>query len=999
MTRLLSLLTATALLPLSAVAAPNIPKAEYKLEMTDFNPAVRDFIFPSGLRVIFQEEHSQPVVSIFALIDAGSEMDQPDHDGIAHALEHLAFRAQHGDLPKNWDFIHQLGASINAYTNVDETFYATIAPVDSLIPLLQIEAMRLVDGGANVTDADVNAEKSIVSNELRQSYEQGPVGDAWDELSRQAFTPEWTYYTSTIGSHDTIKNIDLADVQELFDNYYTPENTTMVVVGDFKLEDTRDIIDKVFGTLPQLLADPDNPDAPLEAVDPKPRNVCAENREPPAPNPDPTPPHVKGMVDEETVVVGWSLPPGYCGDDLLYRFMANQLTTYIYRTLVPDWDWSDPEAEIPGVGCFPSMGHNASMMYCFIEPSGSGGYRGDDLIDKAADALFLQWAQVNYEHDPDLYGLKKKAYEEAKMSVMASILQGVDETVSPGVFGGRGMNIALHAHYMGSPNYFSESFNTINAIDPNRLKELSSKYITRERMVSAVIETMDREERLLREARAGLGEGKEEGWSGAADKEYDFAFDTATLTPEVIRRVTVTPSIENIHRFTLENGLRVAVMPYGDAPIVNVGLKIGGSDLTAPIWGLDSFAESLHRRGTNLDERVMAVAGDYWEESGTTSSVMRVVGANGSLDALLHTLRYNTTDIDWRMANKSPMIKSWRSRYRKNSDDEPDVWATRITYERQFPDHPLGYWENPAYWEAVDKWDLTMVKDWIHRKYQPANAQLVIVGNVDSQAAEASVRKYFGGWEAEAGVETGPVSSMPRPELQPERQVLIFDVPESTQTRVSLGCHLNWKDDSQDAAAHVLADVLDEQAWRKLREEAGKTYGAGAYARDWAGGANTLGMYTLVQNDAVGLAVNTFFSLLETMASGEIDEKSVITQKWSRGRRYVLGHQSSDAMVGRLFNQNIDELEDMDAYADSLSEVEGSQFGPLLETCSGHEVVTIAGPREYAEAQLTELGISYEVFDWETLYLGTLTQKELKKRAKALKKKEKAEAKEAAKAG
>ena len=90
------------------VTGQKIPKAEYKLNLEAYDLQLSDYRFPSGLRVLFQSERTQPVIAITAVIDRGSEHDQEEMDGIAHVVEHLAFRARHGDV-KNWDLIKQMG--------------------------------------------------------------------------------------------------------------------------------------------------------------------------------------------------------------------------------------------------------------------------------------------------------------------------------------------------------------------------------------------------------------------------------------------------------------------------------------------------------------------------------------------------------------------------------------------------------------------------------------------------------------------------------------------------------------------------------------------------------------------------------------------------------------------------------------------------------------------------------------------------------------------------
>ena len=968
--------------------AEKIPDAEYKLKLDDYQIDIRDYQFPSGLRILFQAERSQPVVAITTVIDKGSEADPDGMEGIAHVVEHLAFRAKHGDLPKNWDLLQQLGAGINASTSNDWVDYMTVAPVDSLETVLRIEAKRLTDGVANVTAADVAAEREIARNELRMRYENAAIGEAWDSIAQQLFTPDWTYYRSTIGSHDSLDNITLEAVQNMVRDHYTPSNSTIVVVGDFDLDDSGAIINRVFGDFPELLQDPENPEAELELTVPKARVDCDNRAELPEPQPGEEVPRVKGMVDAETVVVGWSTPGGYCADEALAEFAANQLTNYIYLTLVPDWEWSNDEQSIEGLGCYAYPEQYASTVLCFIEPKAGGGYTGEKLAEKVADALYMQWDRQAISN-PIYRGFTDYAYNSAKMSYMAWLLQNVDDVAS---LRGRATAGAHFTHYTGNPMVFSTTLNAINQVEPMAVQEFARKYLVRDRMVATIVEPMDEEDRARREAAAVRGEETREGYSGSTrDKEYDFVFDYDKLTPEAIREVTITPDRSKIKEVTLDNGLQVVIFPYGDAPLAHVQLKVFGSDQTSIPRELDGFSEAMSYRGHTHREKILAVAGFYGEGQGSRARVLESTGSSGNLDALLHQVRVKTTDVDWRIAAKNEKLKSWEKKYKKDGE-EPEVWASRLQYQHMYGDHPLGVWMTPEEWDKMGEWDVNDVKRWLHTKYQPANAVLYVVGKIDGDAALESVKKYFGGWEADDSVTAGKESPMGKPTHVPDRIVMVFDKPIATQSAIMLTCQADWTDPQQDATAKVMSDVLDEQAWRILREESGVTYGAGAYASSWPGGANLVGLQSLVQNSAVGLAVETFFGLVKTMAEEGVDGKVAASHQWSRGRKFVLGHQSGSSMINRLSSP--ESIDYWDMFADALSQVDSTDFQPMIKPCVGHEVVTVVGPKEYAEAQLKERGIAYEVVDWESIHEATYTEKERKKRAKAKVKAEKKKAKE-----
>ena len=112
---------------------------------------------------------------------------------------------------------------------------------------------------ANITEQDVITESEIARNELRMRYENAAVGAAWDELGNALFPSDHPYARSTIGSHETLSNISKEAVLEYAANYYRPEYTTMVVVGDFDLSEASDIIFEAFDGNEDLLMSPKTP--------------------------------------------------------------------------------------------------------------------------------------------------------------------------------------------------------------------------------------------------------------------------------------------------------------------------------------------------------------------------------------------------------------------------------------------------------------------------------------------------------------------------------------------------------------------------------------------------------------------------------------------------------------------------------------------------------------------------------------------------------------------
>lgn len=994
-----------------------IPEANYQLQLDPYDLQLSDYRFPSGLRILFQSERTQPVVAITSVIDRGSEYDQEGVDGIAHVLEHLAFRANHGGI-KNWDLISQMGGTINASTSVDWTNYMTIAPRDALVPLLRLEALRMQDGIKGVTEQDVTTESEIARNELRMRYENAAVSAAMEVIGSQLYPEGHPYARSTIGNHETLSNINLEKAQEYISNNYRPENTTIVVVGDFDLTDAGNLIFEAFEGSEELLMAPEDAEEFLKLTDANeqikylndwgpqklnpyfaeaakeeyPARVdCSKRAKPPAPTVPYTKeiPRIQGMTETTTAVLAWSLPGGYCEDQPTMQMSASLLTNYIYQTVVPSWEYGKEDASVDGIGCFLNPEEYYSTLLCFIE-QGTGDYSAEDLVEKAADSLYLQ----TQKYDPNMINsFVEWNFNYARSQGMASLLQSVDSVSD--LFSGRATATAMYTHFTGDPRYFTANMNSVNQVTPAATQEVAAKYIKRDRMVAVIVEPMDEEERERREAAARKDSRSEEvkQYHGAKDEDrYKSLYTADKVNKGMIDAQLVTPDLSDLHRFTLSNGLEVAILPYGDAPLVRVGLAVKGDLSGAEPKGINRMAEYSLGIGDKSKENLLAVAG-FMSGSDTT---ITVAGSSGNLDALLNKMRWmiEPTNHEWtNTPYRKKQAKKWAKSVKSSSKYE-DTWASRYLYETLYPDHSFGYWMKPDDYLVMQTWDETLLKNWIYSKWQPANAELIIVGKIDAKEAETLVRQYFNSWEYAGEGEVRSIGEVTIPTKTPKRTVFVFDKPIATQTQVNLACQIDTKDKFDDRArAQIVGEVLSQMAWRKLREEAGITYGAGAYADIYKSGAGQLYMTSLVQNDATGFAVQTMFDIIEAGSKGEVSEQGIADAKLSKAREYVLNQQSGQQMLSRLMGTGMENFDFFDKYGDQLASASKDDFPELLTKCKGQEVVTLVGPAKLIEPQLKENNIKYEVVDWEKERRALLTEKERKKedkkKAKAEKKKKK----------
>lgn len=194
----------------------------------------------NGLRVLLLPDRKAQVVAYHTWFRVGSRHEKVGKTGIAHLFEHLMFNeTEH--LPKG-EFdrrLEEAGAETNASTWLDFTQYNISAPSSELDLLIQVESERMQH--LVLRDPQVESEKEVVMNERRYRVEDDVEGAVNELLWSTAFTVH-PYRWPTIGWMEDIAGFTTEDCLQFYSAYYSPNNASVVVVGDF---DSGELLAKV----------------------------------------------------------------------------------------------------------------------------------------------------------------------------------------------------------------------------------------------------------------------------------------------------------------------------------------------------------------------------------------------------------------------------------------------------------------------------------------------------------------------------------------------------------------------------------------------------------------------------------------------------------------------------------------------------------------------------------------------------------------------------------
>ncbi len=207
----------------------------------------------NGLTVIVLEDHSFPVVSVQMLYKSGAKDEIPGTTGLAHFLEHMAFRSTE-NFPDTEvvSSIYAAGGEWHGYTWLDQTTYFATVPTAELDLLLRIEADRMAR--LEIPAAYLDSERGAVLTEMH-SYENDPATVLQDNVLYLSFLAH-PYRNNTIGWESDIANISHADLVNFYQRHYQPANAVLAIAGDVSTDEVMQMVRQHFAGLESRAVNP-----------------------------------------------------------------------------------------------------------------------------------------------------------------------------------------------------------------------------------------------------------------------------------------------------------------------------------------------------------------------------------------------------------------------------------------------------------------------------------------------------------------------------------------------------------------------------------------------------------------------------------------------------------------------------------------------------------------------------------------------------------------------
>lgn len=403
--------------------------------MISFN----EFTLDNGLQVIVHEDTSVQIAVLNILYNVGSRDERADKTGFAHLFEHLMFGGSK-NIPSYDEPLQRVGGENNAFTSTDITNYYLTVPATNIETGFWLESDRMLSLSFDPQVLEV--QRKVVIEEFKQRYLNQPYGDVWLKLRPLAYQVH-PYQWATIGKEIShIENATMDDVKDFFFQHYVPNNAILVVAGNIKLDQVKQLAEKWFGPIPSGKREQRN--LPAEPRQTQKRSATIE-----------------ANVPADALYMTWHMPgrfhDDYYASDLLSDILSRGKSSRLYNQLVK-------ENEI-----FTSL---SSFVMGTVDPGMfviSGRVNSGVNLHQAEAAVLEVLAQIVKD------GVQEEELAKVKNQTLSTLAFGEVEVMN------RAMNLAF-AKLSGDANLVNQEMTKIDAVSREEIKRVAGNILTEQNL-------------------------------------------------------------------------------------------------------------------------------------------------------------------------------------------------------------------------------------------------------------------------------------------------------------------------------------------------------------------------------------------------------------------------------------------------------------------------------------------------------------------------------------
>lgn len=755
----------------------------------------------NGLQVVLHQDKRDPVVALTIQYGVGSNREKVGRTGFAHLFEHMLFQeSENVGQDQFFKIIQDAGGTLNGGTWKDGTVYYEVVPKNAMETIMWLESDRMGFFINTVNESAFANQQEVVQNEKRQRVDNNPYGHTNYVIDKSLYPEGHPYSWQVIGELEDLQKATVDDVLEFYDQFYGPNNATLVLAGDFEIDEAKAMIEKYFGEIKRLQE--------VEPMEPQ-RVTLAESKRLY---------HEDNFATAPQLTITWPTLEHYTDDayalDALGEILSRGKKAPLYRVLVKDKDLTSRTY------AYNSSKELSGEFKVFITAN-----RGVDL-DAVEAGIYEAFALFEEE------GVSDRDLERIKAGLETQFYNGIESVL------GKSFQLANYNVFTGNPGFITQDIENIKAVTKEDVMRVYNQYIKDKPYVMTSFVPKGNLEL--------IAENSEK----AKVVEEEITENVETVIEEQVVEVAKTPSkidrsvqpepgkapklnVPEIWEDQLANGLKVTGIEQDGIPVVSFSLTLEGGH----------YLDDLEKNGVaNLLSQIMMegtankTPEELEEEIALLGASIRMYTTNESIGIHGNTLSRNlkeTLDLVAEILLEPRWDEEELERLRtralndiQRSDANPNIIA-RNAYNKLLygEDHVLGH---PAYGSMESVAAITMddLKAFYDTYFTPSVSSFQIVGKMNKSDVLNYLSQLGERWEAKE-------VSFPEyaaPQERDKTTLYFVDVPNAKQSVINIGYPSLSRSDADFYAAEVmnykLGGSFSGNVNLILREEKGYTYGA-----------------------------------------------------------------------------------------------------------------------------------------------------------------------------
>jgi len=760
------------------------------------------YTLDNGLQVILHQDHSDPIVSLAVVYHVGSNREKTGRTGFAHLFEHMLFQqSENVGQDQFFKIVQDAGGTLNGFTFWDGTAYYEVVPKNALETVMWLESDRMGFFKNTITKSTFANQQEVVINEKRQRVDNNPYGHTNYVVHKAIFPEGHPYNWQVIGEMEDLKNATIEDVIEFYDNYYGPNNATLVVAGDFITDQAKTLVEKYFGEVKRA-----RDVAPMPV-----QNVTISET-------------VKLYHEDNFATVPqlnmvWPAAEQYSDDAYALNFLAKILSdgkkAPLYKVLVKEKELTSR-----------TIAYNSPMELAglFRISITANQDKSLDDIEKAIIESFQR-----FETD----SISEIDVERVKAGLEINFYNGLQSILN------KSFQLAMYNTFVGDPGFVQQDIDKIRAVSIEDVWRVYNKYIRDQPYVvtsfvpkgklDLVVEgsvKADVVEEIIKENKEITQNGEDEKEIEKTPSAFDRSAKPEEGTPPGL-------NLPEVWTATLENGLKVYGIENQELPLVEFALVLdGGHQFDTPEKnGVANLMTDIMMEGTatktpeDLEEEMDLLGSRIFMSTGQFNISIRASTLSRNFSKTIELIEELLLEPRWD-EEEFGRIKTKTKNDLKRNQAYPEYISNLVFSEKVYGGAHIMSLPTSGTPETIETITIDDLKNFYENYYTPNLTRVHIVGNISKDDALKALSGLGKNWKQNE-VE---IPSFPYPD-EPGNSTLVFvDIPNAKQSVINIGYLSMSKADPDFYAATVMNFMLGGSFSGRinliLREEKGYTYGA-----------------------------------------------------------------------------------------------------------------------------------------------------------------------------